>query len=137
MIDSVRELPASMKDLPAAALTQVAEYFQALAEPIRLQILNLLRSGERRVGDIALHCGCTQANASRHLALLSKQGMVVRVSRGTSAYYSIADPAIYALCDLVCNSIACRLQRSAPDWSVFTRLPTAIAPEEGDPSGER
>lgn len=137
MNDSDRQPQSSMKDLPVAALAQVAEYFQALAEPTRLQVLNLLRSGERRVGDIAEHCGCTQANASRHLTLLSKQGMVVRVSRGTSAYYSIADPTIYALCDLVCNSIVCRLQRSAPDWHAFVRVPTAKDSEGEGPVGER
>lgn len=119
--------PASgMKDLPDAALALVAEYFQALAEPTRLRVLNLLRGGEHRVGELAERCGCTQANMSRHLAVLGKQGLVVRTSRGTSAYYRIADPATYALCDLVCRSIASQLQQRAAERSAFApALPPA------------
>jgi len=114
----------TLQDLPAAALAQVAEYFQALAEPTRLRAISLLRLGERRVGEIAEHCGCTQANMSRHLALLSKQGIVLRVSRGTSAYYSIADPAIHVLCEVVCASIGCRVARTAADRDPFIRPPS-------------
>jgi len=41
------------KDLPPQALEQVAAYFQVLAEPTRLQILNLLRQREYNVGELA------------------------------------------------------------------------------------
>jgi len=36
---------------------------------------------------------------------------VLRESRGTSAYYRIADAGIYELCDLVCGSIARQLEK--------------------------
>ena len=39
-----------MEGLPDEALAQVAAYFQALSEPTRLQILNILRQGERALG---------------------------------------------------------------------------------------
>ena len=81
-----------MEQLPEGALIEVAAYFQVLAEPTRLQILNILRSGERNVGELAQMCGFTAANVSRHLALMTQQGLVERESRGTSAYYRIADP---------------------------------------------
>ena len=51
----------------------------------------LLRDGERNVGELAQLCGYTAANISRHLALLTKHGLVARESRGTSVYYRIAD----------------------------------------------
>lgn len=110
-----------MEGLPPEALDQVASYFQALSEPTRLQILNLLRAGERNVGEIALACGCTAANVSRHLALLSQHGFVEREGRGTAVYYRIADPAVYALCDLVCGNIARHLARAASGQRVFTQ----------------
>ena len=94
-----------MENLPPEALHDVAAYFQALSEPTRLQLLNILREGERNVGDLAQLTGTTAANVSRHMSLLSKHGMVRRESRGTSVYYSIADPAVYALCELVCGNI--------------------------------
>ena len=59
-----------MQGLPPEALSQVADYFRALSEPTRLQILNVLRGGEHNVGEMAQACGYTSANVSRHLALL-------------------------------------------------------------------
>ena len=82
---------SGMEGLSTEACEQVAAYFQALAEPTRLQILNLLRDGELNVGELAAACGYTSANISRHLAYLTRHGLVERESRGTSVYYRIAD----------------------------------------------
>ena len=114
-----------MQALGDDALVHVAAYFQALAEPTRLQILNLLRQQERSVGELAQLCGCSAANASRHLALLTQHGLVSRESRGNSAYYRSADPAVYELCDLVCGNIARGLERGARARAAFA---TPIAP---------
>ncbi|HPV24878.1 MAG TPA: metalloregulator ArsR/SmtB family transcription factor [Casimicrobium sp.] len=116
-----------MNGLPNEALTQVAAYFQALAEPTRLQILNYLREKERNVGELAQLCGYTSANISRHLTLLTQHGLVTRESRGNSAFYKIADPAVYALCDLVCGSIGRQLDRAAEGRAMFTGAPVAPA----------
>lgn len=111
----------SMEGLPDEALAQVAAYFQVLSEPTRLQILNLLRQGERSVGELAQLCHCTSANASRHLSLLTQHGLVTRESRGNSALYSMADPSVYALCDLVCGNIARQFDRQAAGRAVFVQ----------------
>jgi len=111
----------AMDGLSNEALEHVATYFQALAEPTRLKILNLLRGGERNVGEIAQACGYTSANVSRHLTLLTKHGLVARESRGTSVYYRIADASVYALCDLVCGSIARQFERTAEARAAFAR----------------
>ena len=109
-----------MKDMPPEALEQVAGYFQVLSEPTRLRILNILREGERSVGELAQMCGYTAANVSRHLSLMTKHGLVTREGRGTSVFYRFADESVYALCDLVCDNIARQLQRSAAHRAVFT-----------------
>jgi DNA-binding transcriptional ArsR family regulator len=111
-----------MTQLPEQAIDRVANYFQALAEPTRLRILNLLREAEHNVGELADACGYTAANMSRHLAVLMQQGFVKREGRGTSVYYQIADPTIYALCDLVCDRIS--QQHSAQAW------PTSVTPKK-------
>ncbi|MCV2369643.1 ArsR/SmtB family transcription factor [Roseateles oligotrophus] len=108
-----------MEDLPQEALLQVAAYFQALSEPTRLQILNLLRTQERKVGELADLCGFSAANVSRHLSVLQQHGLVARESRGTSAFYRIADPAVYQLCDLVCGSIGRQAQQQAQQRAAF------------------
>lgn len=101
-----------MKNLPPEALQQVASYFHVLAEPTRLRILNFLRQGEHNVGELAQLCGYTAANISRHLSLMTQQGLVARQSRGTCVYYRIADASVYALCDLVCDNIARQFERA-------------------------
>jgi len=98
-----------MQALDEGALGHVADYFRALSEPLRLRLLNALRDGPVNVGDLTLQLGCSQANVSKHLALLAKIGLVKRESRGTSVYYQIADPRTYEMCDLVCGQIAQRL----------------------------
>ena len=104
-----------MKGLSPRALEQVAAYFQALAEPTRLEILNLLRDGERNVGELAQATGFTSANVSRHLSQLMQRGLVEREGRGTAVYYRIADRSVYALCDLVCGNIARHHEQAARD----------------------
>lgn len=122
-----------MEHLSPQAVEHVAAYFRALSEPTRLHILNLLRGGERKVGELAEQCGCTAANVSRHLSLLSQHGLVRRESRGNAVYYRIADEAVYALCDLVCGSIARQLASSADEGRMFARSVRAAAkPDSAD-----
>ena len=102
-----------MEKLSEQALQQVAQYFAVLAEPTRLRILNSLRNAEQNVGELAERCDCSQANVSRHLSNLAKHGIVKREGRGTSVYYQIADPSIYALCDLVCSNVVKQLKSQA------------------------
>ena len=110
-----------MQGLPVEALDHVAAYFQALSEPTRLRILSLLREGECNVGELAQLCDYTSANISRHLAILSKHGLVARDNRGTSVYYRIADESVYALCDLVCGSIARQFEHTARARQAFVK----------------
>ena len=109
-----------MKNMPPEALEEGAGYFQVLAEPTRLRILNILREGERNVGDLAQMCGYTAANVSRHLSLMTKNGLVTREGRGTSVYYRFADESVYALCDLVCDNIARQIARSEASRASFS-----------------
>ena len=102
-----------MKALDDRALGHVAEYFRALSEPLRLKILNALRAEARNVGELTELLDCSQANVSKHLAVLMRHGMVERDAQGTSAFYRIADPRIYDLCDLVCGQMALRFAAQA------------------------
>jgi len=95
-----------MKTLDDRALTHVADYFRALSEPQRLKALNALRERPRNVSELTTVLGCSQANASKHLATLARHGLVSRQSQGTNAYYEIADPRVYQLCDIVCGQLA-------------------------------
>lgn len=94
-----------MIELTDASADVIAERFSALAEPMRLRLLNALRKGEMSVGELAEETGAGQANASKHLQLLLQQGFVERRKGGTTTWYKIADPAVFELCSLVSAGI--------------------------------
>lgn len=93
------------------ALIPVAEYFKILSEVSRLQVLCSLQSGTKNVTEIMESTGLGQANVSKHLKILAQAGMVARTPQGTSVYYEIADPALFQICDLVCDRLAIRLEQ--------------------------
>ena len=84
-------------------LELVAHRFRMLGEPIRLRILQVLEQGERSVGDVAEILSASQPNISKHLQALHDAGLLARRREGNSIYYSIADPVVFKLCELVCK----------------------------------
>jgi DNA-binding transcriptional ArsR family regulator len=84
----------------------VAGRFHILGEPQRLRILQALESGELTVGELVERVAGNQPNISKHLQVLHRTGLVGRRRRGNSIYYSIADPVVFKLCELVCRSAA-------------------------------
>jgi ArsR family transcriptional regulator len=87
------------------AFTAIAYRFRALSDPIRLKILYSLGREELTVTEIVGQTGSSQSNVSKHLSILLSHGLVQRRREGTSAYYSIADPIIFEMCDQVCGGI--------------------------------
>ncbi len=78
-----------------------ADLCQTLASPIRLEILSVLRDGEKRVSELTELTQLNQANVSQHLSLLRSKGIVVARRDGTNIYYRIANPKIIRACDLI------------------------------------
>lgn len=68
---------------------QTALALKALGEPRRLEILRVLRSGPRAVGEVAAEIDVTQQAASQHLAVLDKAGLVEARREGTRRLYAI------------------------------------------------
>lgn len=62
---------------------------KALGEPRRVEILRVLRSGPRAVGEIASEVDVSQQAASQHLAVLDKAGLVEARKEGTRRLYAI------------------------------------------------
>lgn len=84
----------------------VAKRFRLLGEPLRLRILQVLEHGERSVNEIVSALDANQSNVSKHLAILYDGGMIERRREGNTIHYSIADPIVFRLCELVCRSAA-------------------------------
>jgi DNA-binding transcriptional ArsR family regulator/rhodanese-related sulfurtransferase len=77
--------------------TQVAVVAQALANPHRLELLDLLVQGPRSVEQLAEASAQSLANASQHLQRLKRAGLVLGDRQGTTIRYSLADPAVTRL----------------------------------------
>jgi DNA-binding transcriptional ArsR family regulator len=92
-------------------LDLVADRFKALADPARLRLLSALRGGERTVSELVEATDLSQANTSKHLALLHALGFVNRRREGSWTYYSLGDRDVMRLCDLMCGRIEAEVQR--------------------------
>jgi DNA-binding transcriptional ArsR family regulator len=96
--------------LSQGAAELIARRFQALSDPTRLRIVDLLRSREEAsVGELTNALGATQQNISKHLSALLAEGFLARRKQGTSSLYRVADPAVHEICEGVCAGIESRL----------------------------
>ena len=62
---------------------------RALADPIRREILNLLKSGRLSAGDIASHFDVTAASISRHSSVLKDADLIRDTREGKFIYYDL------------------------------------------------
>lgn len=62
---------------------------KALSDPIRREILNLLKSGRMSAGDIAGHFPVTDASVSRHLSVLKDADLIRDTREGKFIFYDI------------------------------------------------
>lgn len=103
----------SKQQMPEAMLERVAELFHALSEPSRLRLMQALFGGEHSVGELVEASGLTQANVSKHLAVLHQAGWVRREKRGLQVVYSLADDRAAELCDIMCSRVQQQLAAAA------------------------
>jgi len=66
-----------------------AEVLKALAHPVRVSIFETLAEGEKSVGELVELLGTKEANTSRHLAVMRREGLVSARKQGLNVYYSI------------------------------------------------
>lgn len=89
-----------------AVFESVARQFGVLGEPARLRILHALCGQERCVNEILRLTGLAQANASRHLGLMYRAGVLSRRREGTQVFYSVANPLYVDLCRVIAAQAA-------------------------------
>ncbi len=111
----------SARPLSVPDLERVAARFKVLAEPARLQVLQSLRAGPQHVSALMEATGLRQANLSKHLRTLHAHGLVGRARTGRFIHYTIADPAVLALCDLMCRQVVARAASRRPRNSTAGR----------------
>jgi ArsR family transcriptional regulator len=76
-----------------------ADLFKVLSNPVRIQILDALRTGERSVNDIAEWLEIEPSSISQQLAVLRSRNLVTSRKQGNFVFYSIRDRAIFKILD--------------------------------------
>lgn len=84
-------MPDSKKRLLFQKQAQVA---QAIGHPIRLEIIDFLKNGERCVCDIAEQIGAERSNVSRHLSVMVAAGVLEHRKDGLKVIYKLKCPCI-------------------------------------------
>jgi ArsR family transcriptional regulator len=78
-----------------------ADLCRAMGNPLRMEIVHLLRNGPMNVNDIASAVDQRQATVSRNLTILRNAGIVVTQRDGNNIMYQVANPKLVDVCDLM------------------------------------
>ncbi|AZK44948.1 ArsR/SmtB family transcription factor [Paenibacillus lentus] len=71
-----------------------ADFFKALAHPMRIRILEILSQGERNVNELQTMLESEGSAVSQQLSVLRAKNLVNTVKEGTTVIYSLRDPLI-------------------------------------------
>jgi DNA-binding transcriptional ArsR family regulator len=96
--------------LPDELVELIARRFRVIGEPMRIRLLDRLRTGEASVSELADALGASQQNVSKHLGVLADAGILGRRKDGNHVYYRIVDEGVFGLCEQVCGSLQAQLR---------------------------
>ncbi len=99
-----------------------SELCKAMSDPKRLRIINELRNGEKTVTELTAVLGLKQSNASQHLGILRRAGVIAFRREGKTSFYRLANPRIIDACDIVHQLIADQLRNSRSLARAIERL---------------
>ena len=95
--------------LPEELAELIARRCRVIGEPMRIELLDLLRDGEQSVNGLAERLGAGQQNVSKPLSVLADAGILGRRKAGTHVYYRIVDGGVLSLCEQVSSSLGRQL----------------------------
>ncbi|MGQ9760243.1 MAG: ArsR/SmtB family transcription factor [Candidatus Methanomethylicaceae archaeon] len=90
-----------------------AMVLKAMADPVRLQIIELLKDGERCVCEIIPSLGKSQSTTSKSLDMLHRAGILERRKEGCKALYKVKDKRVFEILKLMDSMIIDRLSSYA------------------------
>jgi DNA-binding transcriptional ArsR family regulator len=101
-----------------------SDFFRVLGHPARIKIVELLRDGERSVGDLQGALALDSGSTSQHLAALRRHGLLESRRERTSVFYRVRDPRMFQLLEVArqiltsnladATALLGELQESAP-----------------------
>lgn len=90
-----------------------SDFLKVLAHPLRLQIIELLKSGERKAGELVRALGIPQSSLSRHLLAMREAGILRARPQGTVIYYAVEDKAIFKVLRPIAELLRNKLKKTA------------------------
>jgi len=87
-----------------------AELFRLLGHPARVRILELLRDGERSVGELQAALELDSSGTSQHLTAMRRQGLLESRRAGTNVFYRVKDPRMFQLLEVARQVITTQLE---------------------------
>ena len=88
---------SDVPEMSAMAPDQARQLLKALADPIRLDVVQVLTAGERCVCELTEQLGLAQSRLSFHLRVLREAGLIQAREQGRWVYYSLRNEAIEQL----------------------------------------
>jgi ArsR family transcriptional regulator len=115
-----------------------ARLFKAFAHPVRVALLEALRSGPKCVCELVPLLGVEQPSASRHLGMLRNEGLIVGEKEGQRIIYRLTDDAVPRLLDAAHAFLEKRWQTEGSIWRKKhgARAESNRRMRSGQPSGE-
>jgi ArsR family transcriptional regulator len=89
-----------------------ADFLKCLAHPVRLAVIERLKSGERSVGQLVQDLGVEQSSLSKHLSVLRQAGIVRSRQEKASVHYSIRDRDIFLVLRPIAEILRKKLRES-------------------------
>jgi DNA-binding transcriptional ArsR family regulator len=86
-----------------------ADFFAVLGHPARVRILELLRDGDKTVGELQTALEFDSSSTSQHLAALRRRGFVESRKERTAVRYSVHDPRVFQLLEIARQMISANL----------------------------
>lgn len=98
-----------------------AKIYRALSDPVRLEIIEFLRGGEKCVCEIIPHVNIIQPMVSRHLKILKDCGLVLYRKDKSRRRYSVTDPRIFEIMDKLTPEMVAGLSRRLIEQITITK----------------
>lgn len=97
----MRRDDGAYRELKEEAYKLHAQVCSIMANPKRLELIELLSQGERSVEELTQAMKVPKANVSQHLALLRHYNIVTTRKEGLRVFYKIANPKVIQACRLM------------------------------------
>jgi ArsR family transcriptional regulator len=112
-----------------------ADFFRLLGHPVRVRVLELLREGERSVGELQAALGMESSGTSQHLSAMRKQRLLDTRRQGTSVFYRVRDPRVFQLLEVARQVLTSQLEETRALLDDLSAAPPIV--ERGSKSAKR